>query len=354
MGRIKITNVAASFLLAIGASFSGVTQAGHVLDTAPLRQALKAPQNKPTNPLVSYRHILPDVAVHLFCDRDNQRAIVGLRHGGAFSLDLATGKTHAYWQASPRNTRILAVSPNGKVAVTSGGNHAPAVFWQLETGTELLQTAHIKGFSAAFSPDGRYAFLGESTKLHILDTDTGQLHTRNLGTGGVFTALAVTADSQHLVVLRGVATVQRYRIDWADGSPSLTPLKAARRLRSRDILKMAITPDQQHIDIGTKNDRVFRVTLPDMTVAETRYDNLKQHFSADFFPPDKFLVTGKTTPFGPGDQNLVLTGRHARGIEKKMLFVKNQETLACYRSADSHLVLNALRMATTGPEDMDD
>jgi WD40 repeat protein len=92
--------------------------------------------------------------------------------------DMNTGEELLRFAPPPRSLRSVAISPDGKQALSCGDGIR---LWDVESGTELrrFDPGPVSVFSVAFSPDGKRAVSGCHERTALLwDLDSGKLSQR--------------------------------------------------------------------------------------------------------------------------------------------------------------------------------
>lgn len=142
-----------------------------------------------------------------------QTALVGTTDGLLSLLNLeGQAEIRRFGIGVPYNA--LAVSPNGRYLLTGNvaQQHGEAAFWDLATGTEIYRLKDEDStsvFDAAFSPDGKYAFLAVSSfmgdpeapsRIVLWNVATGeQVRRFETEISGWTLGLAVSSDGRQLL-----------------------------------------------------------------------------------------------------------------------------------------------------------
>jgi WD40 repeat protein len=149
-----------------------------------------------------------------------------------------------------RKVRGLAITPNGRVAITAGQEGRVRV-WDVETG-ECTATLPGLGEHLAITPDGRVAALATlGGRVRIYDLRASKCVQVLRGHEGQIHQVALTPDGR-LAVSAG-----------EDGTVQVFDLVRGRRLNvlsghDRSVLCAAVTPDGRHVISGGR-DRTLRV-----------------------------------------------------------------------------------------------
>lgn len=134
---------------------------------------------------------------------DGRRAVTvcGANMQALSVWDLHAGKETARLEGHSGALQALALSPDGRLALT-GGREPDLRLWDLEASRELRRlsghTERIKG--GAFSPEGRYALSGSwDGTLRLWEVETGR-ELRSIPTPAhTFDALALSPNGRHAV-----------------------------------------------------------------------------------------------------------------------------------------------------------
>lgn len=314
------------------------------IDAQSLHRLLFSAAREPKKPLASFRIVLSGRAVDFRCDRNNQRIILGYQKGEAASYHLATGKLIAQWQAQPRFTNIIAISPNGKVVVTSSRQGRPFTFWSSDTGEMLLQIPTLYGGSAAFSANGQCIYLGHEY-LHILDTKSGRLTKTDIKPGGSFSALLATPDNKKLFGYSNGKLVLM-NIAWKHGIPHLTEEYRFNKMGGhRDPLRLEYLKENNTIRLMLRNGNLHMVKMDDLHIKTSKLAGLISYHSVDFLG-DQAVVTGRMTKGQDYSDNQVRLGKVAGDFKVGLSLKGANQAFSCLRSSDDLIIVLGDRMAT--------
>ncbi|MDD5370883.1 MAG: hypothetical protein PHQ40_17515, partial [Anaerolineaceae bacterium] len=117
---------------------------------------------------------------------------------------------------------VLAVSPDGRMAVSTGNDHT-LHWWDLEKGAELIRIDRIphKISALSFSPDGHTLFSGEEDgSIGIWDARNGKLLRRMRAHNLPVTSIAVSRNGVHLVSGSSDRLLKIWRLDWTYTLPA--------------------------------------------------------------------------------------------------------------------------------------
>jgi hypothetical protein len=166
---------------------------------------------------------------------DGVHALCGASTGKVQLLDLRTGKALRTWEAGV-NLQTIAVSPDGRRALTGGANSCALRLWDVAAGREVSQIAPGPVVAVAFCGDGHHALALHGDGLRLWDVDTGQEVRRFADSEGA-SHLAVSADGRRALTDSGKSMALQV---WDVETGKETALLAGHRYRVSDI---AMSPD---------------------------------------------------------------------------------------------------------------
>jgi hypothetical protein len=132
---------------------------------------------------------------------DGLHALCAASTGKVQVLDLRTGKVLRTWEAGV-NVQTIAVSPDGRRALTGGANSCPLLLWDVAAGRQVRQLAPGPVVAAAFCGDDRHALALHGDGLRLWDVDTGEEVRRFADSEGA-SHLAVSADGRRALTDSG-------------------------------------------------------------------------------------------------------------------------------------------------------
>jgi WD40 repeat protein len=129
----------------------------------------------------------------------NDTAVSASMDGTMRKLDLDSGRLVRKLVAHEPGVRALAVSPNGKWALSCGHLDEPVRLWDLESSKEVMtfKKHTVAAMAAAFSSDGKRLLLADTdASVHLWDMDTGKELLQLSGHYGLIYTVAFTADGR--------------------------------------------------------------------------------------------------------------------------------------------------------------
>jgi outer membrane protein assembly factor BamB len=223
---------------------------------------------------------------------DGQTLVTGDSIGKVTLRDPNTGQARAMIDGQAYGMKALAISPDGKLLASCGGNRANksayVKLWNLAAGKEQ---ATCKGHTddvlvTAFSPDGRILATGSVDRtVKLWDVTDGHALATLQGHGDAVTSVAFSPDGQTLASGSGDHTVKIWDV-------------AARRVRATlqshedEVLAVAFSPDGRRLATAGADDLA---RLWDMATGQEQA-TLRGHRGAihalAFSPDGRLLATG--------------------------------------------------------------
>jgi WD40 repeat protein len=193
---------------------------------------------------------------------DRLKAFAGYSDGSARLWDLVTGKLLQTVQG-PAGLEAVAVSPDGRYGLTGGGrgmtengqttySDCLAIAWDLATGKELARyTAHQNPVrNVAISPDGKFALshaVGGTAALWELTT--GKFIRNNTRIGAGTSRMVYAPDGKHFFTTHGDRNARMWNAE---------TLELVREFRGHEagLLALAVSPDGKRILTGGGSTRL--------------------------------------------------------------------------------------------------
>jgi RNA polymerase sigma factor (sigma-70 family) len=152
--------------------------------------------------LMRVTKLKPDLRPFVF-SADLKTFVAGLPDRSIQCLDLSTGAEKEKFPTQQADLSCLAISPDGSVIATGGGNKDRSVhLWRRKDGAELFRRGSLPGWvdSLALSPDGKSLAVGESSgAIHVYETDTAKERCQcSLRQGSWVRALTFSPDGRTL------------------------------------------------------------------------------------------------------------------------------------------------------------
>jgi len=236
---------------------------------------------------------------HVVATRDDRHVLAGCADGTVAVLDAATGQVLRRFKKHKEQILSVAVSPDGKRAVSSSGTdqkemkHSIRV-WEVDTAKELFE---LKGhtdetWSIAFSEDGtRIATASDDGTVRLWDAATGQeLHVFR-GHKGAASAIAFSPNGKRLVSGGQDLTVRIWDVEKKELLQSLDGHDVW-------ITEVAYTPDGTRIlSVGGNWEQELSDGLRvwDAASGKPLYEGVHSGFHAvglAVFPDSRYAVTG--------------------------------------------------------------
>ncbi len=139
----------------------------------------------------------------------------------------------------------IALSPNGRLAITASDAEQAVRLWDVATGKQI-RVFQLKGnaFSVAFSKDGRSVLIAANASVQILDVATGAISLTL--DSGVVESLAVSPDGRRILTGGYDKTARLW--DSANGKQILTLTG-----HTDDIHSVAFSPDGHYVLTGSED-----------------------------------------------------------------------------------------------------
>lgn len=133
---------------------------------------------------------------------DNRRILASSWDTNAYLFDLQTGKQLHRYQGHSANVNCVAVSSDGRRALTGGQSDKTLRLWDVETAKPLANVARFNQavHRVAFLPGDRQALAGAGDVVHIMDIDARKdVRSFEGKWNGLGSCLILTADSKHVL-----------------------------------------------------------------------------------------------------------------------------------------------------------
>jgi murein L,D-transpeptidase YafK len=168
----------------------------------------------------------------------------------------------AWFMGYSKSVEAVALSPNGRQAVSGGGDNVLRL-WDVATGLPLrLFNAETNRIGAvAFSPDGRAILLACGGKLCLWDIGSGQTVKTFEGHAGEVTAVAFSADGRKAVSGSKDKTVKLWDIETGALVKTLEG-------HADEVASVAFAPGGGHVLSGSK-DKTLRLWDVETGLAKT-------------------------------------------------------------------------------------
>ncbi len=149
----------------------------------------------------------------------------------------------------------VALSPDGKLALSSGSYNEPVSIWDVESGRELRQLRTLGPLSVAFSPDARLALTGNGSGadylVRIWDVESGRELRQLQGHMSQIESIAISPDGR--LVLTGSR-------DW---TARLWDMESGRQIRrfghsSYCVARVAFSSDGRSVITSLKDEGAIR------------------------------------------------------------------------------------------------
>jgi hypothetical protein len=202
---------------------------------------------KPLHTLAGHAKLVGSVAFFA----DSRRGISSGADGSVRLLDAITGRPIGH--VNQRTNWAVALSPDGKLALSGGSTDNAVLLWEVQTGQEIRRFQGHTEFvrSLAFAPDGRRALsTGRDQTVRLWDVNTGQqLQAFNVPKVWL-TAICFTPDGQRALTGNGSAV-------------SIWDLSTGREIgrllgHAEDVLAVAVSADGNRI-VSAGVDQTVRV-----------------------------------------------------------------------------------------------
>ncbi len=204
--------------------------------------------------------------------------------------DLAHGSEPASVGSHPSRVEGLAITPDGRLLLSAGGNQLRA--WDMVRGGEVGKLRTEASGALVLTPDGRKAVVACGALVKMLDLESGRLAGSLPVRRGRVNALGMIPDGRHVVVASEEATGVW---DLATGAC------AAQLKRSESAGILAVSPDGRHVVTASESTPVardFDLRLYDLGTLDGRTlaaGALRGHTSfvsfLEFLPDGRFLIS---------------------------------------------------------------
>jgi WD40 repeat protein len=205
-----------------------------------------------------FRH-LPDRTVYELAFAPDGKVLAASGGSNIDLWDLATGKQLLHRPGHNDEVESMAVSPDGKLLVSTSYSDGTLYFWDAATGKLLHQPPepNIAGRNACLSSDGKLAASGFVDRaLHLWDTATGKEQRRfpieqlDQEDGGVFVDfLGLSPDGRRLVAVTRDGGWGRCQINIWDTATG----KTLKRRRFEGDAFSRFTPDANGVTVTTRD-----------------------------------------------------------------------------------------------------
>jgi hypothetical protein len=136
----------------------------------------------------------------LAISRDGKQMLTGSDDGAVRLWDIASGQELRQFQGHRGFVYGVAISPDGRRALSGGSADSQMILWDLQTGKDLRRFNGLQGQlrTVTFSPDGRTAVNAGASDVTLWNLQTGEAIRHFRGHQGMVYATAFSPDGRRL------------------------------------------------------------------------------------------------------------------------------------------------------------